>query len=423
MKGWSETSLGECLTIEHGFAFKGEHFSEAGKYVLLTPGNFHERGGFRLRPEKDRFYSGQFPKRYLLKKRDLIVAMTEQGEGLLGSTALIPESDKYLHNQRLGLVHADDGLADKTFLYYLFNTSYVRQQIRNSSSGAKVRHTSPERIYTVKVTIPEEPSVQQKIAAILSAYDDLIENNKQRIALLEKMAEEIYREWFVRMRFPGHEKVKFEKGVPEGWKPIKLGEIVNFTMGQSPSSEFYNETGKGLPFNQGVGTYGDRFPERITFCTVNGRLANKGDILFSVRAPVGRLNIADCKMIIGRGLAAMRHKQDFQSYLFYLLKVSFSNEDIIGNGAIFNSVGKDELKGFPILSPAKELVEECDKMACQIDKQITLLFDALDKLTKTRDFLLPRLISGKLSVENLDIQFPPSMQDEIENAEKEAVCA
>jgi type I restriction enzyme, S subunit len=226
MNSWREITMGQLLKIEHGFAFKGEYFSEAGDLVVLTPGNFHEAGGFRLRPDKDRFYQGQFPERYLLERNDLIVAMTEQGEGLLGSSAFIPESGRYLHNQRLGLVREKPDAGDKRFIYYLFNVDYVRQQIRNSSSGAKVRHTSPERIYRVKVFAPDK-HCQAKIAAILSAYDDLIESNKRRIALLEKLAEEIYREWFVRLRFPGHEKVKVIKGVPSGWEVRPLGSFAS----------------------------------------------------------------------------------------------------------------------------------------------------------------------------------------------------
>jgi len=99
-----DTTMGELMKAEHGFAFKSEYFSDSGEFVVLTPGNFHEAGGFKARPDKDRFYDGKFSERYLLNREDLIVAMTEQGEGLLGSSALIPESGKYLHNQRLGLV-------------------------------------------------------------------------------------------------------------------------------------------------------------------------------------------------------------------------------------------------------------------------------------------------------------------------------
>jgi type I restriction enzyme, S subunit len=117
-------------------------------------------------------------------------------------------------------------------------------------------------------------------------------------------------------------------------------------------------------------------------------------------------------MIIGRGLAAISHNDGFNSYLFYLLKVAFSNEDIIGNGAIFNSVGKEELNGFDILKPMKNLVLKFNEIAKNIDNQIASLFQTLDILQNSRDLLLGRLISGKLPVESLNIQFPPSMQNE-----------
>jgi type I restriction enzyme S subunit len=193
-------------------------------------------------------------------------------------------------------------------------------------------------------------------------------------------------------------------------------------MGQSPSSEHYNETGDGLPFHQGVGTYGDRFPRHQVFCSSTGRKASAGDILFSVRAPVGRLNIADTELIIGRGLAAMRHKQDLSSYLFYLLKVTFANEDMIGNGSIFNSVGKDELAKHPILCPPPELAEMFETFVKPIDAQLATLYATTTKLSKQRDALLPRLISGKLGVHALDIQFPPSMQQPpAEATQREAI--
>ncbi len=224
------------------------------------------------------------------------------------------------------------------------------------------------------------------------------------------MAEEIYREWFVRFRFPGYQTAEFEKGIPKGWRESLFGDISNMLMGQSPKSEFYNTIGDGLPFHQGVGSYGARFPINEVFCSVDGRTAKEGDILFSVRAPVGRLNIANEKLIIGRGLAAISHKEGCNSYLFYLLKVAFSNEDIIGNGAIFNSVGKDELRAFKVFLPPSSLVDNYEKQASKIDNQIRILLQSVKNLEKTKNMLLPRLISGKLTVENLNIQFPPSMQ-------------
>lgn len=238
---------------------------------------------------------------------------------------------------------------------------------------------------------------QQRIASILSAYDDLIEVNNQRIKLLEATARELYKEWFVRMRFPGYKKTKFVKGIPEGWIIAPLSKIATFIMGQSPKSEFYNDQGIGLPFHQGVGTYGIRFPEHIIFCSVSGRIAEKGDILFSVRAPVGRLNVADRKLIIGRGLAAVTHKRRLNSYLFYLLQNEFSKEDVIGNGAIFNSVGKDELKGFKIFEVGT-LAEKFNDVVSPMDQQIHILMQQNSVLHSIRDRLLPRLLSGKLQL-------------------------
>ena len=312
-------------------------------------------------------------------------------------------------NQDLKALLPSKKLNPEFLFYYLLSQNHpIRDSASESAHGTKKLDTQVLEEWPVPLP---SLSIQTKIVAALSAYDDLIENNRRRIALLEKMAEELYREWFVRMRFPGHKQVKKVKGVPDGWKPICLESIVKFTMGQSPSSEFYNENGDGLPFHQGVGTYGERFPRTVTYCSEDGRRAHAGDILFSVRAPVGRLNIADQEMIIGRGLAAIRHKKERNSYLYYLLKVAFANEDIIGNGSIFNSVGKDELAKFPIFEPESFLIEKFDVIASKMDEQIAMLMKASDCLRSSRDALLPRLISGKLSVEHLDIQFPPGMEE------------
>jgi type I restriction enzyme S subunit len=313
-----------------------------------------------------------------------------------------------LTNQQINSVVVNSKHSYK-FVYYLLRA--YDSVIFSYNSGIDTPIVPKSVFEGIKVRVPCRDS-QRRIAAVLSAYDDLIENNRRRIALLERMAEQLYREWFVRFRFPGYQQAKFAKGLPVDWELSTLGEIATFVMGQSPSSEFYNESGEGLPFHQGVGTYGSRFPNNIVFCSVDGRKAKVGDILFSVRAPVGRLNIADCDMIIGRGLAAIRHKQGFNSYLFNLLKVAFANEDIIGNGAIFNSVGKDELSKFAVFSPPQPLVRRFDEMACSIEKQLEVLTESIRNLVKTRDLLLPRLISGKLRVDDLDIQFPPSMQTE-----------
>ena len=395
---WTEITLGEAFRIKHGFAFQSAYFVDDGPYVVLTPGNFDERGGFRLRPEKDRAYLGEIPESYVLEEGDLIVAMTEQGPGLLGSSAIVPESNRYLHNQRLGLIEGlDESVLNRLFLYHLFNTRGVRTQISSSASGTKVRHTSPARIYRVRASVPD-PGYQERIASILSAYETLIENNRRRIVLLEEAVRLLYREWFVCFRFPGHQHVKIIDGLPVGWKRRSLVELAEVVMGQSPKSQFYNDVGEGLPFHQGVTDYGFRFVSHRTYSTSVTKIAEVGDILVSVRAPVGRINITRDKIVLGRGLAAIRSRTGHQSFLFYALKNHFFAENIIGTGAIYAATNKKELEGQIFLEPSAVLLRDFEDRIGTIDRQIACLDSQNDNLGQARDLLLPRLMNGEIAV-------------------------
>ena len=170
-EGWVEKPLAELCNIKHGFAFKSEFFSNHGDYIMLTPGNFYESGGYRDRGEKQKYYYGEIPRDYVLEKGDMLVAMTEQAAGLLGSPILIPESDKFLHNQRLGLVIKKPGVAwTNEFFFHAFNTHKVRKEIHDSASGVKVRHTSPAKIGEVVVSFPISVAEQ---GAIVSKLNDL----------------------------------------------------------------------------------------------------------------------------------------------------------------------------------------------------------------------------------------------------------
>jgi type I restriction enzyme S subunit len=171
-ESWVSAQLNELVEIKHGFAFDGAHFSNQGEYVLLTPGNFHERGGYRDRGDKQKFFLGDIPTSFILHEGDLLVAMTEQAFGLLGSPIVLPGSAQFLHNQRLGLVVPNPGRAlSRSFLYHLFNTAHVRKAIQSSASGVKVRHTSPGKIGAINVRFPESVSEQEDVAAALTALD------------------------------------------------------------------------------------------------------------------------------------------------------------------------------------------------------------------------------------------------------------
>ena len=406
---WRDIQLGDAIHVKHGFAFKGQHFSDGGAHVVLTPGNFNEEGGFRLRPNKDRFYTGDIPEDYILAEGDLIVAMTEQGPGLLGSSALIPEGDKYLHNQRLGLVQMlDDSLLDKRFLYYLFNTRTVRGQIKGSASGTKVRHTAPERIYRVKVSVPSNVAEQRKIGIILSAYDDLIENNQRRIQLLEQAARLVYKEWFVHLRFPGHEHIKINDGVPEGWDKVTYSGLFDFLGGYAFKSKSYQEEGKygivtiknvhDASFISESSAYLSAPPEKMK----DHCLLKTGDVLLSLTGNVGRACIVYGEnYLLNQRVAKIIGKSGVPYSFVYW---TFSNEETqkqlenLAYGVAQLNLSPVKLGEREFIKPSSTLLRLFADIAEPMFQQICTLNLQTQQLCKARDLLLPRLMNGEVAV-------------------------
>ena len=386
---WHKMMLGDAIRVKHGFAFRGQYFSDRGEFIVLTPGNFNEEGGFRLRPGKDRFYTGEIPEDYVLNEGDLIVAMTEQGPGLLGSAALIPESEKYLHNQRLGLIQEiDNEVLDKYFLYYLFNTRPVRGQISGSATGTKVRHTAPERIYQVKITVPTDVNQQRRIASVLSAYDDLIENNRRRIQLLEQAARLLYKEWFVHLRFPGHEDVKIKDGVPEGWDMKTLGDLVEVTKGRNITKNSAQDG--SVPVVAGglsPAYYHDTANAVGPVITVSASGANAG----YVNLYYEDIWASDCSYISSTST-------DRLYYLYLLLKSK--QREIFGfqKGAAQPHVYPKDLKRLPLLAPKNIIVNMFEESVADNFHQVKVLVEQNKLLVQARDLLLPRLMSRKVSV-------------------------
>ena len=169
-KGWEVIPLGNAFELKHGFAFKSEQFLYEGEYVLLTPGNFFEKGGFRDRGEKQRYHDAPVPEEYVLVKGDLLIAMTEQAPGLLGSPILVPDSNRFLHNQRLGKVVKKIKI-DSLFIFHLMNAASIRARIQKDSTGTKVKHTSPKKIATINIGAPPL-DLQQRFAEIVSSVEE-----------------------------------------------------------------------------------------------------------------------------------------------------------------------------------------------------------------------------------------------------------
>ena len=291
----------------------------------------------------------------------------------------------------------DESKCYPKFIYYQLRSEHIGRWLEKVSIGATMPSLNTGLLSGIEMVLPPI-EIQKQIAGILSVYDDLIENNQKQIKLLEEAGQRLYKEWFVDLRFPGHENTKIVDGVPEGWNEKTLSQVANVIMGQSPKSEFYNSEKKGLPFHQGVGSYGVRFVMDDIYSTSYTRIAEPNSILFSVRAPVGRLNITKSKVVIGRGLAAINQTDGCQSYLYYLLKNRFFKDNIVGNGSIFASVSKDELLNQKFLIPERNLMMQFEKIVSQMDKQIENLDSKNKKLIEARDRLLPKLMSGEVEV-------------------------
>ena len=331
--------------------------------------------------------------RYELKYGDLVIC--EGGEP--GRCAIWKEQIPNMKIQKaLHRVRVHDCL-DYRYLFYWFLLAGKTGELDQYFTGATIKHMPGQKLKEVVIDKPPL-EIQHRIADILSAYDDLIENNQKQIKLLKEAAQRLYKEWFVDLRFPGHENTEIVDGVPEGWNEKTLSQVANVIMGQSPKSEFYNSEKKGLPFHQGVGSYGVRFVMDDIYSTSYTRIAEPNSILFSVRAPVGRLNITKNKVVIGRGLAAINQTDGCQSYLYYLLKNKFFKDNIVGNGSIFASVSKDELLNQKFLIPERNLMMQFEKIVSQMDKQIENLDSKNKKLIEARDRLLPKLMSGEVEV-------------------------
>ena len=415
MSEWKRYKLGELLRVKHGWAFKGEFISDTGVQSILTPGNFYESGGFKANPSKDRFYSGDYPKEYLCSKGDLVVAMTEQAAGLLGSTAIVPEDNRYLHNQRIGLISCNESL-NKEFAYYLFMTQSVRQQISRSASGTKVKHTSPEKIYDVQVDIPKIQT-QKNIAIFLSSLDKKIQINNQINQELEAMAKSLYDYWFVQFDFPDqngkpykssggkmvyHPELKRE--IPEGWGVDSLWNIANFYNGLA-MQKYRPDTNEDdyLPVikirEMMNGFTKDTEKARLDIPTE--AVVERGDILFSWSATLEVIIWGKERGALNQHIFKVTSETYPKSFIYFELKSYLKVFKAIAElrKTTMGHITQDHLKQAKIVVPPIELISKLDAKLQPIMSQQQILENQNQELTQLRDWLLPMLMNGQVKVE------------------------
>ena len=292
---------------------------------------------------------------------------------------------------------AIDGITTQDFVYYLVCSSTIRTPAIKSMVGSSGRQrVQTDVLQNLEITIPDYET-QQKISSILSAIDDKIELNNKINANLEQQAQAIFKSWFVDFE-------PFGGVMPDDWHIGKLFEISDITMGQSPKGTSYNEKGIGMLFFQGRTDFGNRFPKIRMYTTEPKRIAEKGDILLSVRAPVGDLNIATQNCCIGRGLASIRSKFNHSSFLFYTVFNLKSQFDMFnGEGTVFGSINQKALKEMSVIIPNQKIIDEFEKIVSPIDNTIKNNFNEICYLAELRDTLLPKLMNGEIDVENVKI--------------------
>jgi type I restriction enzyme S subunit len=398
---WKEAELGTLADFRNGVNYTKDNFGSGIRVINVK--DFQDYSVPKYEELDEINPEGVVSERNLLRENDMVFVRSNGNKELIGRSVMIlsPPDELVTHSAFSIRARFTSNDVYPRFMSYVLRSGVIRQALSAQGSGTNISNLNQEILSRLLVPLPPLPT-QRRIASILSSYDDLIENNTRRIAILEEMARRLYEEWFVHFRFPGHEDAPFidtEHGrVPEGWETETLVEAAHLVMGQSPKSEFYNDTGEGLPFHQGVSDFGDYYPTDRLYCTVTNRLAEGGDILFSVRAPVGRINIATKQIVIGRGVSAMRSKEGHQVFLLSQLRHIFQEEDSMGNGAIFKAVTKKDMETLRLIRPAAGLTVKFENLASPMWKQIRTLTDKNANLRAQRDLLLPKLVSGEIDV-------------------------
>lgn len=279
---------------------------------------------------------------------------------------------------------------DKDFIYYIVSSPTFKHYLESNATGTTIKNISLKQMREYTFELPEIGE-QKRISSVLRKIDEKIKNNRAINNNLEQQAQAIYQQMFIDNPDPD-------------WIEGSLSDIANITMGQSPSGSSYNEDEIGTIFFQGRAEFGFRFPTIRLYTTEPKRMAYANDILMSVRAPVGDLNVAHNDCCIGRGLAAIHSKTNHQSFVLYTMFSLKKQLDVFnGEGTVFGSINRNSLNDMPILIPDDEQIEKFELIVAPMDAAIRNNYDEICRLQAVRDSLLPRLMSGELDVSNIGI--------------------
>lgn len=398
MSEWKAKKLRDLIRVKHGYAFKGEYFTENSiGNLVLTPGNFKIEGGFKY--GKVKCYTGEIPKEYILKKNDIIVTMTDlsQTGDTLGYSALIPENPatEFLHNQRIGLVEFISNEIHPLFAYWLLRTSDYHDSIVNSATGSTVRHTSPSLIGEYQFLLP--PLHEQKaIAEVLGSLDDKIELLHQQNKTLEIMAETLFRQWFV------------EGSVVESTDSIQIGELVDSI------SETHRFQTDSIIFLNTSDIQNGAFlkDESEPVADLPGQAKKsikKGDILYSEIRPENRrfayVSFNADNYVVSTKLMVLRQKEN-ASLPISLVYFFLTNQSVIDSlqllaesrSGTFPQITFEQLKPLKINKPPIEVINNAIGLCDSWLKSLILNNKCIKTTEAMRNLMLAKLMSGEASV-------------------------
>lgn len=419
MKHWTVTKLKdvcEYVTVGYVGPMADEYCDDGVPFLRslnITP--------FRLNMNDLKYIPESFHhriKKSTLRPGDVGIVRT----GYPGTACVIPAELPESNCSDLVILRPSPRL-NPYYIAAVFNSAFGQSLVGGNLVGAAQQHFNVTVAKELKLLLPPKPE-QDKIAAVLTAINDLIANNQRRIALLESMAEEIYREWFVRMRFPGYATTAHEKGLPKGWLATSAADMVSVLGGGTPSTEVSQYWNGSIPFFSPKDSHEGAFclatEQYITeqgLENCSSRYFPEGTIFITARGTVGNLVMSGVPMAMNQSCYALVPTKDKAPYFVFAgLRCAVKVIKGVSNSGVFDNVVMDTFKIIPLIDPGEDLRTRFIEVVKPMYQQSLALRKANLQLIAQRDALLPRLISGKLRVDQLDIKIPPSMKADMAEA-------
>lgn len=403
---WKKVKLGEIATFSNGINFGKESYAFGVKLIGVS--NF----GNRLFPDYDELEEVDEkvlrPNDYL-KNGDIVFVRSNGNKELVGRCMLIQNPpckvtySGFCIRSRLNNLNENN----PRFFAYYFKSKTFRKAMSNTAVGANIQNLNQGLLSNHELNLPPLP-IQQKIAAILSAYDDLIENNRAQIKLLEEAAQKLYKEWFVKLNFPGHETTEIIDGIPAGWRKVKAEEYFKISIGKTPprkEQKWFSET-DGIKWVSiadmgNSGMYLLNTSEYLTQEAVKSHNIKKipaNTVLLSFKLTVGRVSITTEEMTTNEAIAHFVSDKDFIIEYLYLYLKNYNYNSLGSTSAISTAINSKIVKAMPLLIPDEDILKKFSEISKPYFDKIKNCQVAISNLRSARDKLLPKLMSGQVEV-------------------------